>query len=381
MARSKRHHGTVYAERDAEGHIVRWRGELSLKSDTTGRRQRKRVSGKSERAVQDTLDGLYRDWLKGELSVGPSQTVKAFLETWLAGQHQLSPRTHDDYRKLVAGYLLPALGKHKLDELKPEHIQRLYSALLGRLAPRTVQHIHACLHAALEAAVKWGNLTRNPASVVYKPKVGRSEMHAWDLHEAQRFLSAVQDGQHEAYWVLAITTGMRSGELRALKWTDVDLEAGSIRVQRAVSRVVGRGLVEKGTKTESGRPIPLMGQAIEALRRQRLQQKAARLKAGARWQESGLVFTSEIGTPLHESNLARRCFYPLLERAGLPRIRPYDLRHSTASLYLALGTHPKIVQELLGHASVRLTLDTYSHAGPTLARDAVEKLEKALRSG
>jgi len=205
------------------------------------------------------------------------------------------------------------------------------------------------------------------------PKVVRTEILALNADEARRLLNAASDDSLEALYVLALTTGMRQGELLGLKWQDIDLENGALQVRRIIGQVRGQGFVESEPKSAKGRRhIVLAPSAVAALRRQWDRQFTERLEAGALPGTVNLVFCNGLGRPIEPQNLLYRSFRNVLKRAGLPRIRFHDLRHSAASLLLSMGTHPKVVQELLGHSQISLTVDTYSHVLPGLQRQAVD---------
>ena len=277
-------------------------------------------------------------------------------------------------------HILPTLGQVKLQKLSPQHVQRLY--ILKKQAgcgPSTIRQMHQILHRALDDALRWNLVSRNVCDVVKRPPVPKKEMQALTTIQAQHLLSAARGDRLEALYVLALTTGMREGELLGLKWVDVDLEVGTVRIQRIVKRVAGQGMVVSEPKTRAGRRhITLSRLGIDALKKHRLRQQEARLLAGARWQDQGWIFSTKWGTPLDADSIRRTCFPQLLARAGLPRIRFHDLRHTAATLLLMLQTHPKIVQELLGHSNNSITLDIYSHVTPSLQKEAVSSLERLL---
>jgi integrase len=208
-------------------------------------------------------------------------------------------------------------------------------------------------------------------------------MRTFTVEEARAFLAAAaaEGTVWEAFYHLALTTGLRPGELCALRWSDLNIETGTISVQQSVQRIKGMGRVVRQPKTAgSRRPIVLDADVIALLRRHRAEQNAERLRMGPLWRDQGLVFCSGVGTAL-EHKQRHEVFTRICRRAGVPRIRPYDLRHTCASLLLAAGVHPKVVSERLGHSSVNLTLSTYSHVLPTLQQDAAETLGRLLRKG
>jgi len=205
-------------------------------------------------------------------------------------------------------------------------------------------------------------------------------MHPLSAHEARNLLEAAQSDRLEALYTLAVHTGMRRGELLGLKWGDVDLDGQTVRIRRTLTRK-GTGYVLGDPKTKgSRRTVRLTQRAAEALKSHRVRQAEEKLRAGALYQDQGLVFAEERGGIINPSNLRNRSFVPLLRRADLPRITFHDLRHTCASLLFQKNVHPKFVQELLGHASVAITLDTYSHMLPGMGGETADAMDEALGS-
>jgi len=265
-----------------------------------------------------------------------------------------------------------------LDQLGVDDVQAFYAALTNRgLSPRTVRFCHAVLRSALAHAVKRNMLPRNPADDATLPKSHRHEMRCLDRCEAQRFLAAAETDQWSALWILLITTGLRPGEACALKWTD--LSDTRLSIQRTlVPGYRGTWQLDEPKTARSVRSIPLPPSAVRALVRHRANQAAERLRAGASYKDLDFVFANSLGDPLHPEVLSKRPFHRILQAAGLPQIRMYDLRHTAATLLLAAGENPKVVSERLGHASITLTLDTYSHVLPDMQQAAADKLERML---
>ena len=311
-------------------------------------------------------------------------TVGDYLDRWLSDAVRGTVResTFSRDRYLVTNHIKPTLGRLKLKNLNALHLQSFYRERLDSgLSGSTVQKIHHILHKALSQAVKWNLIPRNPADAVKAPTASSTkETHPLSASEARRLLERARDDRLEALYVLAFHTGMRRGELLGLKWEDVDLDGPTIRVRRTLTRSEnGRRLSLGEPKTKKSRRIVrLTPRAVEALRRHRAKQAEEKLKAGNLYQNQGLVFTTGCGTPINPSNLLRRSFAPLLKSAGLPRITFHDLRHTCASLLFQRNVHPKLVQELLGHASIALTLDTYSHMLPGMGSEAADAMEYAL---
>jgi integrase len=246
------------------------------------------------------------------------------------------------------------------------------------LAPATVNKLHVVLHKALDQAVKWNMIQRNPTKVVKAPRPTPKEMHPLSAEETRKLLEAARGDKLEALYVLAIHTGMRQGELLALKWQDVDLENATVSVRRTLTKNGGRLLLGEPKTKKSRRTIQLTDEAVRALREHLARQVEHIQHRGDLYRDEGLIFASEVGTLINPTNLRQRSFASLLKRAGLPKIRFHDLRHTCATLLLSCNVHPKFVQELLGHANIAITLDTYSHVIPGMGDYAVRAMEDAL---
>ncbi len=362
--------GSVYRRRDG-----RWVGSLTHEAG-----QRKYLYAATRREAARKLASALKARLDGLPLVRERQTVAKYLEHWLeTAKPTVRPRTFVRYEEYVRLHAIPELGRISLARLSPQHLQHLYANRLDAgLSPATVAHLHAVLHRALEQGARWGLVPRNVAKLVTPPRAERQEMSTLSPEQARAFLVAAQGDRLEALYVLALNTGMRQGEMLALRWRDVDLEGGSLQVRATLQRT-SEGFTFSEPKTaHSRRQVALTAPAVEALRRHRARQLEERLSMGAAWEDNDLVFANEVGRPIEGTNLIRRWFYPLLERADLPRVRFHDLRHTAATLLLGQGVHPKIVSEMLGHSQIAITLDLYSHVTPTMQRQAVEALEAAL---
>ena len=247
------------------------------------------------------------------------------------------------------------------------------------LSARTVRYLHAVLSSALKQAVRWGMLARNPGEMINLPRQVRKEMQAFSPKEATAFLKAAAQDRWGVLFVFALATGMRPEEYLGLQWKDLDLEKGIVTVRRAIIwRAKGGGWHFDETKTvRSRRSIPLPASTLRSLKEHRRLQAEERLKAGAAYQQHDPVFATSEGSPLMPRNLKRRHLRPILKAAKLPtNFRLYDLRHSCATLLLAAGENPKVVSERLGHASITLTLDVYSHVLPTMQQGSCGKIRK-----
>ena len=319
----------------------------------------------------------------GTFAAPAAQTVAAFLDYWLdhTATRRVRAYTLADYRSMVKRYLVPSLGAVKLGTLRAAHVQRLVTELEARgLAPRTIRYAQGVLRNALAKAVREGLIPSNPAAadLVDLPRGRRRELTVLSPDEARAFIAAAQEDRYAALWILLLASGARPGEALGLTWADFDGKA--IRIQRALVRDRSGGgwqLLEPKTP-KSRRTVPLPAVALDALKLHRKRQAAEQLAAGASYERHGLIFADQHGAPLHWDAIARTHFADLLTQADLPPIRAYDLRHSCASLLLSQGINPKIVSERLGHATVTLTLDTYSAVLPGLQEDATAKLGDVL---
>ena len=298
----------------------------------------------------------------------------------------MAPKTFERYSEIVRLHLIPALGHHRLARLKPLHIQGYYGEALkngrrdgkGGLAPRTVLHHHRVLHRALSRAVKWRLLAVNPADAVEPPRATSPEMQTLTEEEIGLLLATAVATPSYTAILLAVTTGVRRGELLALRWADADFEQGRIAVRRSLQQT-NAGLTFKSPKTAKGnRTIPLPAVALEALRSHRVEQAKHRLLMGDRYVNGDLIFAKPDGTPLDPDGFSAS-FGAIVRRSGLKRVRLHDLRHTQATLLLRQNVHPKVVQERLGHSSIAVTLDTYSHVGPNLQEQATLALDAVLR--
>jgi integrase len=345
--------------------------------------KRKTIYGKEREEVADKLIEALSNRNKGLVFEGDDQTLSEYLDRWLNGavKGSVKPSTYESYERMIRNHIKPTLGHRKLKNLAPDHVQYFYQSKLDAgLAAGTVRLMHGILHKALEQAVKWGIVPRNVCKATTPPKPNPEEIRPLDAEQAKRLLevaSAAGGNRLEALYVLAVTAGLRIGELLGLKWEDVDLDAGILRVRRTRSQAKS-GPTFTTPKSGKGRSIRLTGRAVEALRSHKAAQNAERLKLGDLWEDNGLIYCTTAGKPLDFRNVATASFKPLLKKAGLPDIRFHDLRHTCATLLLFRGHHPKLVQELLGHSSVAMTLDRYSHVLPGMGDQTAAAMEAAL---
>jgi len=310
-----------------------------------------------------------------------SLTVGEYLTQWLDDSVKGTVRmsTYEVHRHMIQPHINPALGRLRLKDLTPVHVRSFYREKLeSGLSSATVRKMHSILRKALKQAVLDGLIPRNVCEAVKPPKVEHKEISPLDREQVKALLEAASGDRLEALYVLAVHTGMREGELLGLRWEDADLGRGVLRLRRALVREGGRAVLGDLKTPKSRRSVRLTRAAGDALRSHLERQLEEMERMGSLYQPGGLVFATESGTLTNPSNLRIRSFKPLLKRAGLPDICFHDLRHTCATLLLSQGTHPKLVQELLGHATIAMTLDTYSHFLPSMGDQTVKAMEAAL---
>ncbi len=361
----------------------KWLVRVFLGRDARGkRRYHGRTIPGTKKDAQRYLTKALREMDLDEFVEPSDRSLQAYLEDWLTSSvaARVAERTAKDYAALLRRHIIPPLGDRKLSQLTPAEIQRVYTRMTERgLSGRTVRYVHAVLHTALEQAVKWRLLAHNPATHVDPPRNQRREIRVLGAEELGHFLACARDDRWYALWELLAATGMRPGEALGLTWTDI--EGHRIRIQRSLVRHADGRWALKDPKTARARRTVTIPKTVEqTLQRHRKEQVEQRLQAGPEYQDHGLVFAVSNGSPLDWNVVVRRHFKAIAKRAGLPGIRPYDLRHTCATLLLGSGENVKVVSERLGHASAALTLDVYSHVLPDMQQRAAERLEQILFS-
>ncbi len=334
---------------------------------------RKRAEAK--RALEDGLSFDSRE-----------QTVGHYLERWLDGplKQTVWISTYEDYAWICRKHLIPEIGHIKLSRLTAEDLDYLYAKKIASgLGPSTVDRIHSVIRVALGRAVKKRLIPFNVARDAEPPAKVKKEVKTLSKEDLAAFFAAAKGDRFEACFIMAALTGMRPGELLALKWPDLKLpedpsEPGEVRVRRSVSKTENGPVFRETTKTGKGRVIHLLAEVVAALKEHRKRQLEERLQYAGLWQNHDLVFPNTAGKPMDRDNLGQRHFKRLLKKANLPDVKLYALRHTFATLWLESGEHPKILQEILGHSSIMLTLDTYSHVIPHMQKEAYGRFGQML---
>lgn len=366
--------GSIYQRRDG-----RWTAAYFV-PDRFGKRRRRYVYGDSPDAVEEKLVQL-RQLVRSGTPVAPAGlTLAEYLAEWLdqVAAPRVRASTLTSYRHSVNRYLVPHLGRRKLAALTARDV-RMFLATLARdgVGERTAQLTHATLRAALEDAVREEIIPRNVARLVRAPRPEQAEREPLTVDQVRVLLGSVREHRLYALFVVVAVLGMRRSEVLGLRWEDVDLDAGVLRVQRGLQRA-GGSLVTLPTKTRrSARVVPLPGVVVRALRGHRKAQEAERLALGPRWPDLGYVFTTPVGTPIDPRNCTRMV-QNAVRRAGLPAVRLHDFRHGCVSVLLALGIPPRTVMEIVGHSTLEMTMNVYAHVTLDDKRSALDQLGELL---
>ena len=364
-----------------------WYFWAELEPAPDGARRQKSKGGFKTKRDAERAFAEFRDQVRTGTYVPRSKgTLGEFLvNDWLpAISASVRPTTLDHYEQNIRVHVLPTIGSLRLQDVSAAKLNALYAELLksgrcrgGGLSPKTVRHVHTTLHKALNDAVRWGLLVRNPADQADPPKPRTAEMKVWGPEQLRAFLDFVRDDRLYAAWLLLATTGMRRGEVLGLRWRDVHLDASRLSVVQSLTVTKYEVAVSEPKTAKGRRSVALDRATVAALHAHRKMQLEERLAWGEAWQDTGYVFTREDGSLIHPHRFTA-WFDRLRDAAGLPRIRLHDLRHSYASAALTAGIPAKVVSERLGHANVSITLDTYSHVLPSLQEEAAGAVARLI---
>ena len=365
----------------------RWYVLVDVPTGPDGKRRRRGVGGFKTKREAKAAEAEALRRIRDGVFVEPSRlTLGAYLtEMWLPSmRNQVRATTLGGYRHNVRAYLVPRLGNIRLQQLTTARVGAFYGELVvsggreGRpLSPKTVRYVHTTLRRALRDAMADGLVVRNVAAQARPPRARRVEMRTWTAEQVGIFLASVREDRLYAAWLLLATLGLRRGELLGLRWADVDLNGGRIAIRHTLVMVDGKPAMAEPKTAKGRRSLTLAPEVLDSLRVHHAHQVAERLSQGTDYSDSGLVITAEDGRPMHPETLSG-VFVRRAKRAGLPPIRLHDLRHSVASILLARGVHPKVVSDMLGHATIALTLDTYSHVIPSLQQEAANVVVAAV---
>jgi len=386
--RRGRDEGSIFRRRDGL-----WAASVSLGYDASGKRRRRVVYGKTKQEVREKLRKLQDHADEGSLAEKERLKLSEFLSRWLEQvvQPGRRPNTYRSYEGVVRNHICRQLAGVRLSNLTAMQVQTLYRTMTANGASaRTCQLAHAVLHAALKRALKWGLVSRNVCDAVDPPRVPKKKMKVYNLGQVEALFAAVREHRLHALFVLAVATGLRQGELFGLHWSDIDLQGDTLFVQQQLEEINGKFRLTEPKSAAGKRRIELPKFVVHILHEHR-----KRMLAEGRDVKTGPVFCDRRGGWLRKSNFIRQVFRPAIKRANeaviakakekhvehdlLPEIRFHDLRHTAATLRLLQGDHPKVVQEMLGHAQISLTLGTYSHVTPSMQKDSADKLDRQFR--
>ncbi len=331
----------------------------------------------AESLLREQQQAIYQ----GIYVVKTKKTVAQFMEHWLVtyAASNTRPRTQMGYRAHIRRHIGRHIGSIQLQLLRAEHIQRMYQSRLDEgLSGTTVRHVHRILSQALSHAVKWSELVRNPAEAVTAPRPNPSRIKMWDPLTLNQFLEQCGISRFSNLYRFTMRTGLRRGELLGLRWKDVDFNGKRLMVVNTLQRIDGQGLLEAPPKTSRSRRSLALGQeAMAILGSVRSKQMEQRLQVGPAWHDTGYVFTLSDGRPIEPGSVTRD-FRTTVAKLGIPELNLHGLRHAFATLMLLAGVSAKVVSEMMGHSSVMVTLDTYSHVVQGLQEHAVSALDQYL---
>lgn len=352
----------------------RW--QAKFKVEETGKY--KYLYADTEKEVNEKLEEAKFQQKQGTLAIGPQQTVKQFLEYWLEDVEKPTIRlsTYVNNRTLIHKHLIPGLGHHKLQKLTTQHVQSFYAKKLkDRTSASRIRQMHGVLHKALTHAKRLKLVGSNVAEDVQLPKCEQYDAPVLMPEQAQLLLQKARERNLEVLLALAVATGMRKGEILALRWSDIDLIKGTLQVSRTLNYVGKYHFIEGKPKTRSSeRTILLPSFLLDQLRAHNILEVERRLKVSDAWVDRDLVFSNAIGDFINPRTLLN-WFYRLLEDAGLPRMHFHDLRHSAATILISQGVPANMVQELLGHSDVAITLGIYGSVVSSMRKEAADKMD------
>ena len=359
--RRSNHEGSIFKEtaRDI------WIAEIYVDG------KKKRKTGKTQQVVRDWLFQQRKAVKENTFILDESTTLSQFLDRFIKDivETNLKPKTIDSYKFLIESHIKPTLGQYRLTQLKPHHLQQLYTDKLDSgLSKRSVQYIHAVLRRALNFAVKWELIPKNPTDGVDAPTPTKKAPETLSVAELQKFLDAVKDHRWYCIYCIAIGCGLREGEILGLRKCDIDTVEGIIHIQQTVDYIAGRSVLGTPKSDRSMRSVSMPDFVITVV-----QEHVQKIE-----KPDGLLFTTSSGNFVSHRNLLRH-FHETLAKLNIPRVKFHSLRHSFASIQLINGVNPKIVQEALGHSSITLTLDTYSHIIPSLQKEAAKKMDSFFK--
>ncbi|MFB3167484.1 site-specific integrase [Neobacillus sp. 179-C4.2 HS] len=358
------------------------------KDPLTGKRKQKKKRGfKTKKEAEKYLSEQLNAVDKGTFFEPKDITFSEYLDYWFDNyaKPNTAVRTLENYNYIITNHIKPSLGGIKIAKLHPSHLQEYYSQKLvnGKLdgqglSAQSVKHHHRLIHKALKDAVKWQFLGRNIAQAVTPPKVKKVEMKIWDNIQVKTFLKAAKTSAYYPIYLTAIYTGMRRGEVLGIRWQDIDFDNNIIYIRQSLQEVKKLGLTFKEPKSGKSRSITITTLLTKELKKLHKQQLEFKLLFGKEYHDLDLVFAQKNGKPIQPTEMARD-YRKVVDNSGLPYIRFHDLRHTHATLMLQQGVHPKVVSERLGHSTIGITMDTYTHVLPNMQKEAAHQFEQLIK--
>lgn len=352
------------------------------RDELTGERKQKWFSGyDKEKDAEKAMIDKIKELNDGNYIQETDETISEFMTNWLTNKkNQVRPGTWKSYSWLINTHLIPNLGKVKVSQLKPRHLHDLYNQkLLTVISANSIKKLHGLIKDALDEGIGFGDISKNVANAVTPPRVKKVKFEVWNEAQLKLFLEEAKNNRFYVVFELAASTGMRIGEILGLRWRDVDFETGQVSVRQAYTKAHS-GYEFHEPKTASGeRSVVLFPDTINLLKMHQAVQESEKEENKEFYNDYGLVVQTHLGTPVSPRNLSRE-YYKILNKIDVPRIRFHDLRHTHATILLKRGVHAKIVQERLGHSSITITLDTYSHVLPGLQEAALKSLGGSIIS-
>lgn len=368
MARRARGEGTIFRRKDG-----RWQGAVTLGFDTNGKQTRRTVYGKSQREVRDKIDQIKRRGAKIESKL----SLEAYLGTWLEHKrHQVKPRTAESYDFTIQRYIIPRLGRHRIDRITPLQLQRALTEIAAEVSPTTSNYCRAILYAAFRQALRWCITSTNPIDGVDRMHTPQREMTLWSVEQTNAFLTAAREDRLYPMFHLALATGMRVGEILGLQWDD--LEGDTLHVRRSLNVEAGRPTLAEPKTNRGRRSIALDPDTVTILEEHRQRQAQERQLLGEAWEHPSHMFTTEIGTYLDHSNV-RRVWNRIQEKANVPHARLHDARHLHVSLLIHHGIDTRTIADRIGHSNPAFTLRQYAHVLAGRQRAAAIPLAELLQ--
>ena len=380
---------------NGEGTIVpkangSWEARILITDPITGESKIRTRCRKTKAEVKAWLDDIKVKLHTGQYVGEQKMTVREWLNTWLNlyAMKKIRRTTFESYESIIKTHIIPSIGNIRLQSLRKDQIQKFYNDKQengradgkGGLSSTTINYMHAILKQALQQAVDDGLVYKNIATSVVKPSKVRFHPQTLNTEQVKKFLQSNKGSKYYSAFLVECYTGLRRGELLGLRWKDIDLEGKLLSVQQGLVRTKNGLSINEPKTTASRRTIPLTDEVVQELKQHRKRQLEERLLTGSSYYDLDLVFSSHIGKPLDPRSFTKR-FQEGLRVAGLPEIRFHDMRHTHATILLEMKQNVKVIQERLGHTTIRMTLDTYSHMLPGMQEQATEAGNRGIKQG